>query len=132
MNAIRQHECRFHRALFTLVILALCAQTLIPPGFMPSFKQGDVFALDICSSTGPLTILVDKNMQPIKQHAPRKNKKHDLCPFGFAPVASYDVPIQLPAAQNFHARHDLPLPAAVSILSRVFTWRQRGPPRPVF
>lgn len=52
-----------------LAMLCVCAvfllKALIPAGFMPDLSHGETFKLVICTATGPQTVLVDKDMNPL-------------------------------------------------------------------
>lgn len=54
-----------------IVLVAFCAQSFLPNGFMPSFHRGastDSFLqMTICHGNDLVTILVDKNMNPVAQ-----------------------------------------------------------------
>lgn len=52
-------------ALFTIIVVtAIAVRGLVPTGYMPAQHGKNIFAMTICTLTGPQTVLVDENMKP--------------------------------------------------------------------
>lgn len=57
-------------AFIALFLIAFLVQSAIPAGFMPRFLTGHVFEVTICHGADAKTVLVDKNMNPVKSSQP--------------------------------------------------------------
>jgi hypothetical protein len=112
--------------IYSIALLALLLQSLIPFGFMPSVKKDGAFRIEICTSSGLSTIIVGADKAPFgKKHA---QEEHSFCPY--APVLSYSLTGQqntfLPVIMAGAAL----LSVAVTFPRRLVTkdWFSQGPP----
>ena len=84
-----------HIFLGIWVLLAFFAQSVIPSGYMPSFKTGHVFEVSICHGTDIVTILVDGNMNPVEKETDSKQGKDTTAkPCVFASVSHKNIILQ--------------------------------------
>ena len=86
MNVLRHHTGRF--ALMLVVLLAVLAQGAMPAGFMPGRAGDGSASIVICTATGPATIAVGPEHNPLAGEHDTKPQKPPHCPF--APVLAQD------------------------------------------
>lgn len=113
-------------AIFSLLVLAMLAQSLVPAGFMPQFKKTGLVQMEICTSSGLAHIMVEADKVPAPAGTPADKDLHS-CPY--APVlaqvfvgAFVFTPPVLVTATGFHS-----LPALFHAL-KAKSWQSQGPP----
>jgi hypothetical protein len=117
---------KFRSLLTVMLAIVFTMRSLVTVGFMlaPSSAAADgALTVVICTSSGPATLVLDKDGQPVPQKPTSGSEQS--CPYqASAPIAVLAVPEQvyLPAGeveraprpecvQSLRARHELPAPA---------------------
>lgn len=94
---VNSYPKQMQAILGLLMLLAIFAQSIIPAGYMPSFKSGQVFAITICHGAGETTVMVDENMKPVpsesEQHSD-KNKDSGMKSCVYTSVSTKDIAFQ--------------------------------------
>ena len=81
-------------ALTVITLLAILAQGLMPAGFMPGQRDGET-SIVICTGTGPATITLGPEFNPLAGKNDHKASDVPSCPF--APVLAQDSTIPAPS-----------------------------------
>lgn len=113
-------------SLHICILLAFALQALMPHGFMPSFKGGEV-SIVICTAQGEKTIILDGDNNPVKDH--QHNKSHSDCIYGISQSASlnhaYDLNFQ---SFIFEHNHYYVQASQISYINQTKTHHSRAPP----
>jgi hypothetical protein len=112
--------------IFSIALLALLLQSMIPSGFMPSFKKDAPFKIEICTASGLATIAVDAQKTPFSKK--QRMGGHTSCPY--AQVLSHALTGQQGSVQIILPRGAALIRFPAFLLHRFLTkdWLSQGPP----
>ncbi|MFN3828396.1 MAG: hypothetical protein ACK4NR_12325 [Micavibrio sp.] len=103
-----------------MLLLAIIFQAKIPTGFMPGEASASSF-MQICSADGPITVEVDHDGQPVKEHEKKKPCAFSLLSFAdipavhaFAPVVFTALPQAIPEPDSYIGHYTIYLPPATA------------------
>jgi len=115
-------------ALTVITLLALLAQGLMPVGFMPGQRDGGT-SIVICTGTGPATVTLGPEFNPLAGKNDHKESDVPSCPF--APALAQDSIVPTPSLDTpFNTIRFVltPSPADMAAHTGVHTYLAQGPP----
>jgi len=91
------HKLAWRACCAWLIIFALIFNGLIPAGFMPDISRqaGRLFAVTICTGSGPIEITVNKDLHRVdgkqtKSNENQQSHNHIPCIYSLNSTASFD------------------------------------------